>query len=105
MNNSQIYLTYGVIFQICCSYQNSESYDQSDEISDSLNLSVTICEPLCKARESCYFSLNTCLLKKETAIIGSLMQKMCYQNFMISKNTTIIELHFEKCIFKKKKIN
>ena len=33
-----------LICEICCGYQKSESHDQNDEISNSLNLSETICK-------------------------------------------------------------
>lgn len=47
-----------VMFQICCNYQNSDLHDKNDEISNSLNMWGTLCEPIFKAIESYYFSIN-----------------------------------------------
>lgn len=62
---------------------------------DRFNFPGTICKPIFKACESCYFSTNTGLLKEEKASIRSLM---CSQKFVISKKI-IVKSNNEKKVF------
>ena len=71
INNSEVICE--VIFQICCSYQNSRSNDQNDEISNPL-IFKGISEPIPKAWKSCYFGINTGLLSKE--------KNNCWQSYV-----------------------
>ena len=67
-------------FKFAANIKNSDSHDQNDEISNTLKLPWTICEPIFKACGSCYYSKYTGLLAMEKAIIVSLLKKSVFKS-------------------------